>query len=56
MAAVAARRVRTLVEFLNGLGVGTTGYIGKYCDGNRVGYAVETGGGSPSWVIEQRME
>jgi len=46
-----------VVEYIHGLGgVSTTGYISKYCDGNRVGYTAEIQKGASSWVIEPRME
>ncbi|MBN2295428.1 MAG: FAD-dependent oxidoreductase [Pirellulales bacterium] len=45
-----------VVEYLCGLGgVGTTGYISRYCDGNRVGFTAEVEGG-PAWIIERRMQ
>ena len=45
-----------VVEYLAGLGgVGTTGYISRYCDGNQVGFTAEVDGGR-AWVIERRME
>ncbi len=55
--AAARQGAKTLVvEYLCGLGgVSTTGYISKYCHGNRVGFTAEVDGGA-SWVIEQRME
>ncbi|NLS95501.1 MAG: FAD-dependent oxidoreductase [Planctomycetaceae bacterium] len=55
--AAARQGAKTLVvEQLCGLGgVGTTGAISNYCQGNRVGFTESIGDGS-SWVIEQRME
>jgi len=54
--AAARQGAKTLVvEQLCGLGgVGTLGSISSYCQGNRVGFTAEVGGGN-SWVIEEKM-
>lgn len=55
--AAARQGAKTLVvEQLCGLGgVGTTGAISNYCQGNRVGFTASVGCGN-SWIIEEKME